>query len=215
MSADMMQRSHGAWRDAWRASGLREPAGLLESLIARYEEPHRAYHSLRHIEECFDALAPASALAERLPELQLALWFHDAIYDPRADDNELASAGFARASVVLAGMDAAGAERVVELILATRHESPATLQDARLLADVDLAILAAGPGRFREYQIQIRQEYSFVAPDEFERRRTKILESFLSRPAIYQTKWFSTRLEQNARVNIETELDGIRKRKNR
>lgn len=195
-----------SWSEAWSGLGREAPAGLFESLVARYSEPHRAYHNLRHIEECFDSLAPAKHLAERLPEVQLALWFHDAIYDPRARDNEQASAELARDSLIAAEVSGAVSSRVHDIILATRHQTRADLADGRLVADVDLAILAARHDRFREYQEQIRIEYSWMPPEEFRRRRTEILEGFLSREAIYQTDWLRTRLERRARANIAGEI---------
>ena len=203
-----------SWREAWHAIGLEEPVGLLESLIARYEEPHRAYHNLRHIEECFEALLPASHLAGRLAETHLALWFHDAVYDPHAGDNERASADLARQNIMTAGGDDSLSGRIETLILATRHGEPADDPDARLVSDVDLAILAAPAGRFDEYQEQIRQEYSFMPHEDFQRRRREILEGFLARPAIYQTEWFAFRFEKAARANLAREL-GVIKRPDR
>lgn len=203
-----MSTASSAWSNAWASLEVSEPPGLLDSLIARYKEQHRAYHNLRHIEECFDALAPASHLACRLAEVQLALWFHDAIYDPRAVNNEVESAGLAQRSVLLAGLDEEEADRIASIVLATRHEDPAVTLDARLAADVDLAILASPSRRFREYQSSIRAEYSFVPVEEFNRRRREILEGFLSRPAIYQTDWFRERFEMSARANIGNELGG-------
>src|SRR5687768_12043317 len=129
-----MDKAPGNWRDAWSRLGVPEPPGLLSALIARYSEPHRAYHNIRHIDECFEALAPAAHLAERLAEVHLALWFHDAIYDPRRKDNEQASADLARASVIRAGAEPDTASRIHELIMATRHERPAERPDARLVA---------------------------------------------------------------------------------
>ena len=201
-----MSKGPAAWRVAWNRLGVPEPPGLLTALIARYHEPHRAYHNLRHIDECFDVLAPAAHLAGRLAEVYLGLWFHDAIYDPRRTDNEEASADLARECVIHAGGETDSADRIHELIMATRHKGPAELADARLLADVDLAILAAPAPRFREYQAQIHQEYSWMPRDEFQRRRTMILKGFLERPAIYQTEWFAERLEKRARANIAEEL---------
>ena len=201
-----MDKAPGNWRDAWSRLGVPEPPGLLGALIARYSEPHRAYHNIRHIEECFHALAPAAHLAERLAEVHLALWFHDAIYDPRGKDNEQASADLARESVTRAGLEPDSASRIHELIMATRHEVPAELADARLLADVDLAILGSPGPRFLEYQAQIHQEYAWMPRDEFQRRRTMILRGFLERSAIYQTDWFAERLEKRARANIAVEL---------
>ncbi len=210
-----MHPASSGWSNAWRASSLREPPGLFDSLIAKYEEPHRAYHNLRHIEECFDALAPASHLAERLAEVQLSLWFHDAVYDPQANDNETTSAELARQSVVAGGGDTTMADRIVNIILATRHDFPAELPDAQLVADLDLSILAAPSGRFEEYQHQIREEYAFMPAREFQLRRTKILEGFLSRAAIYQTEWFRATLERVARTNIANELANIKRRDTR
>lgn len=201
-----MNKGPEAWRDTWSRLGVPEPPGLLAALIAMYNESHRAYHNLRHIEECFESLAPAAHLAEHLAEVHLALWFHDAIYDPREKDNEQASADLARESVVRAGLEQDSASRIHELIIATRHTTRAELADARLLADVDLAILAAPAPRFLEYQAQIHQEYSWMPRDEFQRARKMILKGFLERPAIYQTDWFAERLEKRARVNIAEEL---------
>lgn len=210
-----MHPGSSAWSDAWLTAGLREPPGLFDSLIARYEEPHRAYHNLRHLEECFDALGTASHLAERLDEAHLAIWFHDAVYDPRADDNEIASAELARQAVLAAGGNTTAADRMVNIILATRHDIPAELADAQLVADVDLAILAAPVGRFDEYQRQIAEEYAFMPTEEFQLRRAQILEGFLARPAIYQTVWFRVRLEHAARANISNELVNLRGRNTR
>jgi predicted metal-dependent HD superfamily phosphohydrolase len=206
IESSLQLMSSTSWRDAWKNLGVPEPAGLLNALIARYSEPHRAYHNLRHIEECFAALAHAAHLAERLPEVQLALWFHDAIYDPRASDNEQASAELAHESLIRSGADAESANRIHELIMATRHEAPVEPVDARLVSDVDLAILAAPTARFLEYQAQIRLEYSWMPKAEFQRRRTSILRGFLERTSIYQTEWFAARLENAARANIAREL---------
>lgn len=210
MNLPTMKALQDSWSEAWSGLGCEAPAGLFDSLAARYSEPHRAYHNLRHIEECFDSLGPAAHLAERLPEVQLALWFHDAIYDPRARDNEQASADLARDSLTSAGASSATSSRIHDLVLATRHRTPAQLPDGRLVADLDLAILAAPKDRFREYQEQIRMEYAWMPREEFRRRRMEILEGFLSRDAIYQTDWFKARLEQAARANIAEEISGGR-----
>jgi predicted metal-dependent HD superfamily phosphohydrolase len=76
------------WSETWSHLGATAPEGLLTDLVARYSEPHRFYHTLQHLRECFSMLEPASHLASRIGEVQLALWFHDAVYDTRAQDNE-------------------------------------------------------------------------------------------------------------------------------
>lgn len=195
------------WQEAWDRLALTPPAGLLDELTARYGEAHRAYHTMQHIAECFTTLEPAAALATHLGEVELALWFHDAVYDTRAHDNEAQSADWARASLLAAGASAGIAERVHELVMATTHRTAPEAPDARLVVDVDLSILAAAEPRFAEYERQIRQEYSWVPDDAFRERRAQVLRSFLDRPAIYGTAHFATRLETRARQNLRRSLD--------
>jgi predicted metal-dependent HD superfamily phosphohydrolase len=195
------------WREAWGRLGVTPPpAPLLAELTARYAEPHRAYHTAQHLRECFSALEPASFLAEDLAAVELGLWFHDAIYDPRAHDNEEQSARWAQSALVAAGVPAEIAARVQDLVLATKHSTMPDSPDARLLVDVDLSILGAPDARFAEYEAQIRHEYAWVPEDTFRQRRARVLASFLERPAIYSTPHFARALEQRARVNLARSL---------
>ena len=146
-------------------------------------------------------------LARRPAEVELALWFHDAVYDPQRKDNEERSADWARASVLAAGCSAEIAGRVAALVLATKsHAAPAGDADAALLLDVDLAILGAAPGRFDEYERQIRAEYAHVPEAEFRARRKQVLQGFVERQRIYATDAFHDALEARARTNLATSL---------
>ena len=194
------------WQETWGRLRLTAPPGLLAELTARYAEPQRAYHTLQHLEECFAALEPAESLARRLGEVEVALWFHDAIYDTRAHDNEVLSADWARTSLLSAGADRETADRVHELVLATAHRAAPANSDAQLLVDVDLAILAAPEARFAEYERQIRHEYAWVPEEVFRERRARVLASFLERGAIYSSAYFASRLESPARANLRRSL---------
>lgn len=202
-------RAQQQWHDAWRALGVAPAAGLLAQLEARYAEPHRAYHTLQHLGECFEQLAPAADLAEQLPEVQLALWFHDAIYDTRAADNEQQSADWAVTELRAAGADPQAAQRVHALVMATRHAAEPEGADATLLVDVDLSILGAPEARFAEYEAQVRREYGWVPEAAFRSARARVLESFLARPKIYGTDWFAQRLEARARENLARSLAAL------
>ena len=173
-----------------------------EELIARYSEPHRRYHTLQHLEECFARFDEIRDLAQHPAEVEIALWFHDAIYDPRRDDNETRSAAWAKSSVP----DVAAGERIHALVMATRHESVPRDADARVMVDVDLSILGASELRFEEYESQVRDEYAFVPDSEFRRGRAAILNSLLARPAIYSTRRFIERYEAQARANLARAL---------
>jgi predicted metal-dependent HD superfamily phosphohydrolase len=194
------------WRELWRQlHGNAEPK-LYNELVSRYREPHRRYHTTRHLDECFEKLDEGRGLARHPAEVELALWFHDAIYDTRRQDNEQQSADWARTSAGHAGISSEAAERVHALIMTTRHEALPSGADAELLVDVDLSILGAAPERFDEYERQVREEYSWVPDFVFRRKRAQILRGFLARPAIFSTPHFRGRYERQARANLERSL---------
>lgn len=191
------------WRAAWSAMGIDAPPNALrDALLVRYAEPHRRYHTQQHLGECLDAFERERAHAQRPGEVAMALWFHDAVYDLQAHDNEAQSADWARDALITLGIDEGAAQRVHGLIMATKHDAQPTDADARLLVDIDLSILGAPPERFAEYEQQIRAEYAHVPPDVFEPRRRLILARFLARDPLYQTPGMRTRCEAQARINL-------------
>lgn len=197
------------WRAAWSAMGIdTQPIALLDALLVRYAEPHRRYHTLQHLGECLDAFERERAHAQRPGEVALGLWFHDAVYDLQAHDNEAQSADWARDALRAAGVDADAAQRVHDLIMATKHDAQPTDADARLLVDIDLSILGAPPERFAEYEQQIRAEYAHVPPEVFEPRRRLILAHFLARDPLYQTPGMQARCEAQARINLRGAICG-------
>ncbi len=197
---------HKHWKDAWRCLGLSQPPSVLEALLVCYAEPQRAYHTLDHIRECFEHLDAAPVTADRPSELALALWFHDAIYDTRASDNEEQSAEWARAVLVRASAPQGVADRVHALVLVTKHNVEAATDDERLLLDLDLSILGAPEERFDEYEEQIRFEYSWVPEEDFRKARARILRQFIARLRLYQTCYFQNQLEARARENLARSL---------
>ena len=190
------------WRATGRGLGVVGDDAEYEALIARYSEPHRHYHTLQHLRECFARLDEARDLAERIHEVELALWYHDAVYAVRNQDNEEQSASWALAAADRAGLSTAVGARLQRLILATKHDAEPTSPDAALLVDVDLAILGAAPERFDEYERQVREEYSWVPGFLFRRKRREILEGFLARPHLYNTDHFRASCEAFARANL-------------
>ncbi len=169
-------------------------------------ESHRRYHTLHHLRECLTIFEEVRALARRPGEISLALWFHDAFYDPHRQDNEERSADWARASVVDADLPQAVADRVHALVMATRHEQLPQDPDAQLLVDVDLASLGAEPARFDEDDLQIRAEYAHVPEEDYRVGRRRVLGGFLARPRLYSTDHFHLALEARARDNLRRAL---------
>jgi predicted metal-dependent HD superfamily phosphohydrolase len=201
-----------AWQRMWDALGATHiDRGLFNRLLAAYSEGQRHYHTLQHLRECLAHCEAAASLARRPAEVELALWFHDAVYDPRRTDNEERSAEWAARSVRAAGCAEEVAQRVEALVLATRSHEAAVDADAdtRLLLDVDLAILGAAPARFAQYGQQIRAEYAHVPPAEFAARRRRILAGFLARPRLYATDAFHDALEARARDNLRRAIEAV------
>lgn len=163
-----------------------------EAVRLRYAEPHRRYHTVRHLRAVLAALH--RWLGPTLPEplYEAALW-HDAVYDPRASDNEAQSA-------VLTDNP-----RAKLLILSTqRHEPVDSEPDALALLDADLWILGAPPRTYDRYAQLIREEYAFVAEDDFRRGRAAVVERFLARPRLYFRD--APEREAQARANLSREL---------
>jgi predicted metal-dependent HD superfamily phosphohydrolase len=175
--------------------------GIYDDLVKRYGEPHRHYHNLRHISLCLQELTEACSHTDHPFEVELAVWFHDAVYDPRRSDNEESSARYAQRTLSKL-IQEEPLERVISLILATRHTEPPRSNDERLIADIDLAILGRPTKEYQEYEDGIRQEYSWVPEDRFKAGRAEVLARFLAREHIYHTDHFREKYEENARANL-------------
>jgi predicted metal-dependent HD superfamily phosphohydrolase len=185
-----------------RLGGRGDGRALFAELERAHSEPQRAYHTTAHIEDCLTQFDLARHLAKRPDEVEAAIWFHDAVYDPRASDNEERSAEWARKSLIEAGAADDIAQRIAALVLLTRHVDPPTSRDGELLLDIDLSILGRQPDMFAVYDVQIRQEYNWVPEAEYRRRRADVLAGFLGQPTIYRTEFFRKRLESQARENL-------------
>ena len=135
------------WKSTWAALDRRAPAGLFERLLAAWREPQRHYHTLQHLGECLALFEELHAEARQLHEVELALWFHDAVYDVHDHDNEARSAQWAVQALDTAGLDAPCCRRIHDLIMATCNTASPTSADAALLVDVGLAILGAAHRR--------------------------------------------------------------------
>jgi len=180
----------------------RSGAALFDELLARYTEAQRRYHTIEHIDSCLGWLDWYRGLAQHPERVELALWFHDAIYDPRANDNERQSAALARSHLEELGAPPAVVHDVEAHVLATeRHQSEEP--DATLLLDLDLSVLGARAPNYARFEQQIREEYGHVPEVEFAKGRIVVLRGFLGRPEIYRTPALREELETRARANLE------------
>jgi predicted metal-dependent HD superfamily phosphohydrolase len=198
------------WRNCFSALRLTTPdAGEFASLLQRYSESHRAYHTPQHLEECFRQFEITGFSARSPGAVGLALFYHDAIYDTHARDNEEKSAELAREMLIRIEAPAWVLSYIPDLILVTRHAAMPQTTDQQLVVDIDLSILGAPKARFDEYERQVRQEYSWVDEATFRAVRRTILQDFLARPAIYSRKIFRDRFERTARENLERSIAAL------
>jgi predicted metal-dependent HD superfamily phosphohydrolase len=183
------------------AGATRPAASVYEDLSTRYGEPHRCYHTLAHVDACLVWLDWFCASAEHPEEVELALWFHDAVYAVEGRGNEQRSAALARDALTGLGIDAAVVERVARHIEATETHVAAS-GDAALVVDLDLTVLGARPRDFDAFERRIRHEYAHVPECAFRMARRGILEGFLARPEIYTVPVIRAELEAKARANL-------------
>lgn len=194
------------WHQLWKAIGASGDASAwYDALTRAYAEPHRQYHNQQHIAHCLAEFDAAQHLAKQPEAVELALWFHDAVYDPKVESNEAQSAALAKACLESAGRRDL-ADTVGALVLATKLHNSAVHTDAALVVDVDLSILGQNEKRFTEYEAGIRAEYSWVTKDIFNAKRSDILKNFRNRERIFSTNHFFARYERRARMNLENSI---------
>ena len=198
-----------AMQQRWRttiAPLLLDSEPIWQQLATHYSEPHRHYHTLDHIAACLGWLDHYRHLAADPLSLELALWAHDVIYDPRASDNEVRSADWFAQHFADCTLTDQQRARVHVLILATIHPHPPTDPDMALLQDIDLSILGADAELYDRYEGWIRLEYDFVPEEAFRKGRSAVLQSFLDPGVIYHTAELRERLGVSALNNLRRAL---------
>lgn len=184
---------------------------MTPDLERAYAEPGRRYHTRHHIEDCLDKLAawPGLTPAERRV-LTWAIWWHDAVYDPRAGDNEAKSAELARRDLPALGATPAEVDEVGRLICLTAgHTVSHGDRLGAALVSIDLSILAADPPGYDAYARAVREEYGHVPEDAWRRGRGAVLQRFLDTPVIFPDPAFRAAHEPRARANLERELASL------
>jgi predicted metal-dependent HD superfamily phosphohydrolase len=203
-------------RRAWRRVAGAGHELLVEELIARHGEPHRHYHTarhvtvvLRHVGELLDA-HPADVRRDDEAIIAAAL-FHDVVYEPRSATNEADSAALAERALAQVGWPVSRAETVGTLVRATANHlfNDQLPGGAAILFDADLAVLGAEPQVYAAYVTAVRHEYAHVDDEQWRAGRATVLRGILSRSPIYLTPTMGARREHRARANLAAELAGL------
>lgn len=184
---------------------------MTPSLEAAYAQPHRRYHARAHIEDCLAKLAGVDGLtAGERRCLEHAIWWHDAVYDPTASDNEEASALMARRDLAAMDVDAAAIDEVARLILLTKGHTVAPGDRlGAIMVSIDLSILGEAREVYEGYARGVRAEYRHVPDDAFCAGRSRVLQGFLAAPRIFPDPAFAEHYEAAARANIAREIAAL------
>ncbi|MEI8067907.1 MAG: hypothetical protein WCG91_03095 [Candidatus Shapirobacteria bacterium] len=180
-----------------------------EDIISHYSEPHRHYHTLKHINNCLEELEPVRASLKDPEAVELAIWFHDIIYTIGNNDNEEKSAQLAKEFCQKNSLSLSFTKNVEDHILATKHISPSNNLDSQYLADIDMSILGKSSDVFDKYEKQIYQEYSSLySKSDYQKGRKSFLETVLKNP-IYSTDYFKNKYQQSAENNIKRSISNL------
>ena len=197
------------WCKLMKGLELKDNKSAFDALQKAYGEKNRFYHNEKHIDAClmhFDMVAE-SALHPH--EVELAIWFHDAVYDPYGKENERKSGMLLQQFMVKNGCERSSIERVHKMIMATCHTNSSNGGDESLVVDIDLSILGAPRAVFDQFEKAIRQEYRWVPKFVYRKKRKEIITGFLKRERIYWNDHFFTSLENSARENLQRVSDAL------
>jgi len=200
-----------AWLRAAAAVGARgDVAQAGAELLSRYAEMHRHYHDLAHLDDVLRHVEELAEHARDVGVVRLAAWFHDAVYDPAAPDNEERSARLAESALTQLRVEADVVTEIARLVRSTAEHAPEPGDvNAEVLCDADLAILAAGPDRYQRYVEAVRAEFGHFDDRAFARGRAAVLRSLLARDPMFSTPTGHDRWEAAARANVTSELHGL------
>lgn len=212
---------------------------LLFQTIAKYSEPWRRFHTMEHLAALWAAYERACTEQQGYlcyrEAMEYLIPFHDWVYVPGSQTNEIESAEFAiywlekverrdmsapadpptswsamfEPSRFAAQFSQQFIRQVPRIILGTQHHRDPLTDFEALFFDMDLSGLGSDPEGYKHTSKQVRDEFlTHVKPDEFREGRAKWLRSMLARPVLFHMPEFR-KFETPARQNMENELSGF------
>jgi predicted metal-dependent HD superfamily phosphohydrolase len=194
-------RFDALWRRAVASPKSIPSHKVHDDLRRRLGGPDRRFHNLHHIRDCLHRFDEVVPLLTDPDAVEVALWFHDAVYEPSDGDNERRSAELFLASSQ--GADPAFRRRVCGLILATRHQGLAHSNDRRFIEDIDLAGFGAPWDTFMRQGELLREEFASQTDDQYHTGQVIFLERLKQRPWFFATDYFRERYEAKAQENLD------------
>lgn len=205
------ERFRALWKRCAKGSRAGDGKAVFERLFDHYREAHRYYHTPDHIRHCLEQFDMARGEMLDPDAVELALWFHDVIYETPGNDNELRSAEWFM-SVAGDDLRADLCQRVCAMIMVTVHPSEPSDGDEQIVVDIDLSSFALPWERMKRDSEAVRREMQHLSDREFYAGQIRFLDSLLNRAAFFGSAFFNRRSEAAARANVTRYLDELRAR---
>ncbi|XP_012230405.1 uncharacterized protein [Linepithema humile] len=207
--------------DSWKEATSDLDGAVCDAWFARlqeaYSEEKRTYHNLDSLREKLNHFYEIKDNLKNPQAVLLAIFFQNFEYDPKALDGENKNLDHFNAFADEANIppDAGRREDACALLkVAATHSTEAHkvdgafgIDDAHYFLDLDMAVLGSSSDSYAEYRERIRGEYSFLSEPMYTALRLKVLQNFLQIPNIFATMEFREKLEEQARQNIQTEVE--------
>ena len=197
--------------------GSADPGRIFDEVSRRYREPHRRYHTPRHIHHCLEQFDLAADLLDESDAVELALWFHDVVWEAQAApaSNEQRSADLF-VQRLGGALDERFRDTVYRLVMVTVYPSEPATPDEGYMVDIDLSSFGLPWEEFRRDSQAVRDELPHLTDEEFFPKQHRFLRMLLDRERFFVTDFFAERYERAARDNIgrllrETEIRQVRR----
>lgn len=162
---------------------------LFLDLLDRWGEEHRKYHGRTHLLAVLEALDLLSEPDVPPRNVQLAAWFHDAVYRGAAGQDEEDSARLAEERLTQAGLPPADIEEVARLVrLTSDHRPEAGDDDGALLCDADLSVLGGEPEPYARYVAAVREDYAHIGDADFAAGRAAVVRRLLELDPLFHSQ---------------------------
>lgn len=198
---------------------------IFDDVVGRHRQSHRRYHGVRHVVWVLrhvHALATALDSAPHRFDMGVVVasaFFHDAVYEPRAADNEVRSAELATRQLRSIVWPEGRVDHVADIIAATAHHlvdaavaGMASSLERQVVLDADLAILGSGVNEYQAYATGVRAEYSHLDEDQWSHGRRNVLTALLDRSHLYATTPACSWWDGQARANMAAERAALHSR---
>jgi predicted metal-dependent HD superfamily phosphohydrolase len=207
-SVNLRQRFTEMWNRCLLPGAEASSGEIFDDLVKRYREPHRRYHGWAHVKHCLTQFDLAASAMKSPDAVEMALWFHDAVYLPGGQDNERDSAALFQAAAA-GPQPNAYVQTVCDYILLTRHQEVPIDADGCFVVDIDLSPLGVRWTDYLRDSENIRWEAPQVSDDVFFRAQAAFLKAMLARPQIFRTDLFFLRYEAVARENMTAFIERL------